>query len=407
MASSKANKIIAITGYVGLINGLRRYLLPVALIRYGWSLQDYGTIYVIQTFAMAIPLLLGGYSTDLKGRRSTIVFSFFMFSVGVSIFSFVISGTSLLYLIIAQVITTVSSGITRMALSIQMADETEEEERTSSLGWQAAVRNFASFVGPLIFGFLFQNYHLAIFSFTDFEVGFAILAAMGVVGLFASFFLPETDSLMIEENREIHLSDITDDERSMQYAFGIQEIIIGFTSGLIVPYINFYILTEFNPSDWQWGLLTALGSMSVATGTIIASQGADGFGKGRTVVVFNLAVPILAGGIAFAPTLGWVSVFYIARITTANLVHPIWQSWYYSHIMENLRGRTMSIQRMSRRLARGLGTAGGPLAYTLLGAFVFPLGALFYPVAMLIPYLNEKRLESGKKQVVSITQQIN
>jgi MFS family permease len=385
--------IIAITGFLGLLNGLQRYLLPIALITAGWDLQSYGYIYVVQALAVAIPMILGGISTDIKGRKSTTVVAFVTFSIGVTLFAYFINSESLLMLIVAQAVTTVSFGISRMALSIQMADETAEgDDRTRNLGLQAGLRNLMAFIGPLAFGFIFQNYELSLFGFADFEVGFFILAFFGIAGVLLSLLLPDTPVELLEKNAEVSITEIDEQELKMQKAFGVEEIILGFVSGLIVPFMDFYILTVFTPSDWEWGLLTALGNIGIASGSIIASRYAEGYGKAKTVVMFNLVVPLLATGIAFAPTFELISIFYVGRITVANLGHPIWESWYFSHISDNLRGRTWSIIQVSRRISRALGVAAGPMVYTTLGPISFPLACIFYPVAMLIPYTAEKRL---------------
>ena len=377
------------------MSGLQRYLLPIALISSGWNLQEYSFIYVVQAFSVAIPMILGGISTDLRGRKSTVVVSFVLFSIGVGMFAVFINGISLLMLILAQVVTTVSHGISRMALSIQMADETlAGQERTKNLGLQAGIRNLMAFLGPLFFGFLFENYELSLLGFRDFEVGFAILAVLGILGVFLSLLLPQTSHEVLTMNARVKLANIDPKQLKMQYAFGIEEMMIGFVSGLIVPFINFYILTVFFPSDWEWGLLTALGNIGIASGSIVASRYAENYGKAKAVVVFNLLVPLLASGIAFASTFGTVSIFYIGRITVANLGHPIWESWYFTHISDNLRGRTYSIIQVSRRFSRAVGTAAGPIAYTALGPIAFPLGCLFYPIAMTIPYLAEKKFSN-------------
>ena len=407
MGLSRSTSIITVTGYLGLLNGVQRYLLPLALVHYGWSIRDYSTVYVIQAFAMSLPLILGGFSTDLKGRKSTIVISFFSFTIGAMIFAFVISGASLIYLIVAQVITTVSFGISRMALSIQMADETTEgQERTSSLGLQAGIRNLLGFIGPVSFGLILDNVNLKFFNLVNFQVGFLILAVLGILGVLIALILPATDLQLLTMNRSIHLHDLTEDERKMQYAFGIEEAIIGFTSGLIVPFIDYYILTNFAPTNFEWGLLTGIGNISIALGSIFAGFFAENFGKSKFVLLSNFLVPFLALGIALGSSFGLVSVFYIARIATANLIQPVYEAWYYTLISENLRGRTMSFIQTGRRLSRAGGTILGPVAFTALGSLSFPIGCLFYPLAMLIPFVQEKRLGSDKSSITESAENI-
>ncbi|MFV2014558.1 MAG: hypothetical protein ACC656_03965, partial [Candidatus Heimdallarchaeota archaeon] len=60
-------------------------------------------------------------------------------------------------------------------------------------------------------------------------------------------------------------------------------------------------------------------------------------------------------------------------------------SWFYMHTPDTVRGRSLSIININRRFTRAVGTAAGPSLFVLLGPLLFPLGCLFYPLAMAIP----------------------
>lgn len=387
------NRIVFFTGVLGLLNGILRYLLPLSLIFYGWSLYEYGLLYFVQAFAMAVPMILGGFSTDLNGRKSTIALSLVLFSVGTYMYADVISGNNLTLLIVAQILTTVSFGITRMGLSILMADVTKMgHDRTKFLSIQAGVRSFSAFVGPLLFGVILEYGNITLFSLDIYESAFLILTFLSLFGFSFVYFLPRTDPSILILNRDHSLRDMNKQERQIQYAFGVEEVILGFTSGLIVPFIDYYVLTEFQPSDIQWAVLAAVGNIGIAIGSFSAGFVAEGYGKAKFVIRSNLAVPFLALGITLAPSFILVSVFYVARQALANLIHPIWESWYFSHTQQNIRGRSLSLIQVSRRLSRSLGVAAGPASFALLGPAIFPIACIMYPVAMGIPAFVERKL---------------
>ncbi len=179
----------------------------------------------------------------------------------------------------------------------------------------------------------------------------------------------------------------------MQCAFFFQEILIGIPSGAIVPFIDYYILTEFQPDEFSWGIIFGLSNSTIAIGSLLAGKYSEGFGKGITIVRLNALAPVLALGIALSSSLTLVAFFYVFRSGVANSIHPVWQSWYFSHTLNTARGRSFSAVQISRRFARAGGVAIGPLLFGALGAISFPISCMFYPIAMMIPYRTEKRLE--------------
>lgn len=393
MEIDRVTIIIAVTGFIGLLNGIQRFLVPIAMIHYKWSLSDYGWVFTFQAVSMALPMLLGGISTDIKGRKQTITGGFVLLVIGTILFMYSMDGSNLWLIIISQVISTISFGVSRLGLSIILADETQPGfDRTNALGKQATSRNAAAFLGPVLIGIHLEN------EVFDFGIGiihsaFLILVILSVIGIMFSFILPTTSMEIIERNKQAKISDFTTKQKKMQAAFGIEEMIIGFTSGMIVPFIDYYILAEFDPPKDVWGLVYGISNSSIAIGSLLVGRYAERFGKGNTVLGLYIIAPFLALGIALSSTFSLISVFYILRTTSANMAHPAWESWFFSHTPDTVRGRTMSVIQLSRRLARGAGTATGTVLFATMGTLLFPVGCLFYPIAMVIPRGVEKMIE--------------
>ncbi|MHA2169199.1 MAG: MFS transporter [Candidatus Kariarchaeaceae archaeon] len=386
MKLNRVTIIIIVTGFVGFLQGIQRFLIPIALIHYDWSLPQYGAIYVFQALAMAFPMLLGGISTDLQGRKQTIAIGFILLGLGTITFMLALDGSNLLWLIVSQIVSTISFGITRIGLSTILVDETMPGfDRTNALGKQATSRNFTGFIGPVMVGSYIEAEKFGLGEMNTIKTSFLILALLSFLGVFLSFILPATSAENIMRNREASIADFSPNQKKMQLAFGVEEIIIGFTSGLIVPFIDYYILSEFDPRKDHWGVVFGISNSSIALGSFLVGRYAERFGKANTVLSINSVAPILALGIAVSPTFLWVSVFYILRTTFANAVHPAWESWFYAHVPETVRGRTMSVIQLSRRLTRAGGSAMGTVLFASMGTLLFPLGCLFYPFAMAIP----------------------
>lgn len=409
MDGSKAvNRVIAFSGFSGLLQGVHRFLVPVALLHFGWELEDYALVFLFQALSMALPYLFAGFISDLKGRKQTIAISFLLFAIGTYLFVITLKGDSIFAIIMAQMISTIGFGLGRVGTSTLFADITREgQHRTESMGRGAGLQNFAQFFGPIIIGFLISGYsgsifgvyldlHISfsIFSLSAIESSFLATGILGLLGVSSIFLLPTTSQKMLEENRNASFSDITPSQKKMQGAFFFQEILIGVTSGAIVPFIDYYILTEFQPDEFSWGIIFGLSNSTIAIGSLLVGKYSEGFGKGITIVRLNALAPVLALGIALSTTFKIVAIFYILRTGVANSVLPAWQSWYFSHTLPTARGRSFSAIQISRRFARAGGVAVGPMIFAALGAISFPISCMFYPIAMLIPYRTEKKLLS-------------
>ena len=115
MDESKAvNRVIAFSGFLGLLQGVNRFLVPIALLQFGWDLEDYALVFLTQALSMALPFLFAGFIADLKGRKQTIAISFLLFAVGTYGFVLTIKGDSIFAIIIAQMIITVAFGLARV-----------------------------------------------------------------------------------------------------------------------------------------------------------------------------------------------------------------------------------------------------------------------------------------------------
>ena len=405
MDGSKAvNTVIAFSGFSGLLSGVHRFLVPIALLHFGWALEDYALVFLFQALSMALPYLFAGFLSDLKGRKQTIAISYLLFAMGTYLFVLTLSGDSIFAVIIAQMVSTIGFGLGRVGTSTLFVDITREgQHRTESMGKGASLASFGQFLAPIVVGFLISGYggtvlgidlHVAfsIFSSSAIESAFIAVGILGILGVSSIFLLPTTSRQMLEDNRNASLSDITPEQRKMQGAFFFQEILIGVTSGAIVPFIDYYILTEFQPDTFSWGIVFGLSNSTIAIGSLLVGKYSEGFGKGITIVRLNALAPILALGIAFSNTFVLVAFFYVLRSGVANSVQPAWQSWYFSHTLNTARGRSFSAVQISRRFARAGGVAVGPVIFGALGAISFPISCLFYPLAMMIPYRTEKKL---------------
>jgi MFS family permease len=409
--------LILLSGLAGLLNGTQQFLIPIALIYYQWSLLSYTTVFAFQALAMGVPFLFAGFYSDLKGRRETIAIGFICYTVGMILFIQFIASNFLTWIIVAQMLSTFSFSISRLGISTLIADITGEgQDRTSVLGDAAAFRNLFGFIGIVTMGFLLSGLStrffdsdfdftiiFSLFGYPPIESAFIILLGLGILSSFSYLILPKTSKEQIVENRMARITHFTPEQMKMQRAFLIQELILGFTSGAIVPLMDYYVLTTFQPSTFVWSLVFGISNSSIALGSVLLGRYAEKIGKGKVIVQLNAVAPLMALGIALSPTFGLVAFFYIARSALANSIHPAWEAWYYSHTLKSARGRSFSIIQFLRRLSRATGVASGSGIFALFGPLAFPLISVFYPLAMLIPFREEKKI-SKKNSIETLSE---
>ncbi|MDH5403383.1 MAG: MFS transporter [Candidatus Heimdallarchaeota archaeon] len=398
MAKSNYYLILIASAFFGFITGSSRFLVPIALVEYGWSIQDYGAVFVFQALSMALPHILGGFYSDLKGRKQTIQLAYLFAVLGSIIFMYYLSSSSLFVIIIGQMAITISGGLSRIGLSTIVVDEASEKQRTSKLGDQFAIMQLLASIGPMIFGIaLVENllglkFIFSVFSKDTISTSFYILSIIAIIGIFLASGLPETPQEQIDQNKQMKLSDFSESQKKMQYSFVFSEILVGFFSGAIVPFIDFYILNEYDPSKDVWGIVFGLSNSTIALGAFMVGRNAENYGKGKTVILLYAFAPVLALGIALSPTFIGVSIFYILRSGVANASNPAWTSWYFTHTIDTAKGRGLSTIQITRRLGRSAGVGFGPILFATFGVMSFPLSCIFYPLVTLVPYLNEKKI---------------
>ncbi|MCY3413760.1 MAG: hypothetical protein INQ03_19105 [Candidatus Heimdallarchaeota archaeon] len=399
----KVTLILIFSGFQGLIQSIIRFIMPLALIFYGWDLNDYALVYFFQALSMALPYIFGGFFTDLRGRKQTISLAMILLIIGIFTLAWSIDGDRLIIIILGQMIITLSGGMVQIGISTILVDETSiGQDRTHNFGKNFSIRNLLGFIGPVGIGLLISGINLGeiywrinftLFNQSIYVSVLYLVMFFSTAGVLLSLLLPKTSVSFIQENKAAKLSDFSESQKSMQKAFLVEEIMLGFLSGAIVPFINYYVLITYQPTDLVWSLIFGISNSSIALGNYFVGKYSESFGKGRSIVILNIFAPFFALGIALGPSFTVVTIFYILRAAFANAVHPAWESWYFSHTLDTARGRSFSIIQMGRRVARSMGSATGPLFYSYFGAMAFPIISIFYPISMSIPYLKEKILK--------------
>jgi MFS family permease len=125
--------------------------------------------------------------------------------------------------------------------------------------------------------------------------------------------------------------------------FLINQIIIGFGAGLIVPFFNVFFVDRLNMSVKLIGTIFALGNITTGIATFLAASVATRWGKVRSIVFTQLlSLPFLLM-IAYSGQISLVTVGFIARGALMNMGGPIASAFMMEHVQPSERATVNGI----------------------------------------------------------------
>ncbi|NPD88964.1 MAG: MFS transporter [Asgard group archaeon] len=404
--NQKVVPIILFRTLVGFNTRLIRYLVPLFLIFLEWNEYFYGLLFSVAGY-LATGVIIGlGYITDVKKRKYTLIVGIGISALSMLLFYFSSVSEIKGWMIAAYSLFGVSGQLAQISLTTLMADVTPtKKEKTRFFGYMAFFWNVAGVIAPLLGGAfltvfnLFQSQKQSYMSLMLFVSAFLFLTML----LAFKFPIPETSKEDASEiaKGEVWKSYENKNKKPIGFqlvAFFVCEAIIGFTSGIAIPFVQYYIITDFQTSDILWSVILAASNVGIALGSLLMVKISNRFGNEKSLAVLHFLVPLLALGISLGGTLWTVSIFFVTRSTAANMSRPAWNSFFYGWLPPKYRGTSTGFVGAGRRLARSLGTQAGSFIYVALGAWTFPIATLGYPIAIMIPIIMQLFLKNKEKE---------
>lgn len=174
--------------------------------------------------------------------------------------------------------------------------------------------------------------------------------------------------------------------------FVITQLLIGFGSGLVVPYLNLYFTNRFSVSLSAMSLLISLGQIMTIVSMLIGPTLAAKVGSVRAVVifqVFSLPFLLLTG---FTNVLFIASVSFLFRQALMNAANPIQSAILVDRVSDKRRGIANSLMQTAFMI--GWATMGPVQSYlvTTYGtywgyAITFSITGGLYVISSLMYYI--------------------
>lgn len=367
----------------------------------------YGLIVAVAGYVQAIALFPAGAISDKRGRGVAILIGGVISGIALIMMPFVYDTTTILLL---YALTGVGTGFTMTSIKTLVADYTERgEERTRSYGITMAVATLAAVIGPLVGGYILDpialpgiNPEILRYSIVFFLWG-GLRIMTGVTGLLTERWLQKNipkeinhKSVEIEEKPK-NGADAKNDTIT-SFLFGLSRLIMGFSSGMVIPYIIPWIMAAFQPSEVVLGSLPAISNVTLAIGALFVGFASERVGKVKMITSLYILAPLLTIGMVYTPFMFMV-IFYLARQMVANMAEPANDSLFMGEVSQIRRGRSLAVIRVMWTFPRQTGTlltsfllGIGFLGSTyLFGVVVFPIAMLLYPLSVIPMYIAVRR----------------
>jgi len=241
-----------------------------------------------------------------------------------------------------------------------MMENSREEERTYLFSVSWAFMIIMGVIGSYIGGVMPD----AINIFARLPIGengsaFGYRVALGISVML--MIVSVTPIVLVREEKKLEKRRMVDllnlrniKSPSTIIKFMIPTSIIGFGAGFIVPLFNLFFKLKFSASTEQVGIMSALSSITLGIGTLVAPLLSERLGKVKSVVLCEfLSMPFIML-MTLAPNLTLASTAFIIRNALMNMSGPINTTLQMELVTEKERATTSGLMIMADNIPRAV-----------------------------------------------------
>jgi MFS family permease len=383
----------------------RTLIVPYSEDRLQLTDFEYGLMLSIGQYASMAIIFLLGYFVDIQFKKITMIVGLFSTVISAILFTRVegIYGLTIFFYSMYFI----GQSLMMLSTNTFVANETRKgESRTAGFSNIMLTRGIAAAIAPITCTYLL--------SLVNYEWVFMIMGSFGFIALVLVFTL----RLIVEDTpkEEIRYAEELSDESGddflkvqetakgkravlgVQLSFGLGRGLMGFASGVAIPFVGLYLYDVFNLTEIQWGWLNSINWVVLTIGYYYMGTIAELVGKEKIVVIYwTLVIPAALGIMlaSYANLFYFTAFFFILRFLLAMTPSAAWNSFIYEWIPPKHRGKTMGLIQTGQRGLRATGTLVGGTIIGILGAVTFPIAMIAYPLAGLLPMLVSLRVKKN------------
>jgi len=362
--------------------GLIMPFIPIYAEDFGASDIEIGLMVGLFAVVRLIFSPIGGWTADRIGRKPSMVFAMFLYSVNMALFGF---ANSLYELYLYRAMQGAASGLMWPVAMTYIGDVVKDEDRGKAMGLYSLMFATGTAVGPLMGGAISTRF--------DLSIAFFVTAVMALISaLLLQFMVKESHHVERRDRRtglrealgEFRLSRVTLHPRTFM-GISMGSFTVFFGIAVLYTMLPIYGKNDLNLTDLDIGILfTLIGIIQVII-MFPAGVAGDRMGKKKIILlgstiamIFSFMIPLASG---FLVLLVIVGIYTIGR----SLARPLFPAIITSLTLKKNRGKGMGIYTLSQNLAFALGsTAGGYVSYTWGREYPFYLTGAVGLIGLLI-----------------------
>ncbi|WP_217585804.1 MFS transporter [Lentibacillus saliphilus] len=365
----------------------------------GFNQDVNGDIIALQALAMAIILVPAGIISDRMGRKRVMLYGTVLSGV-VLIFRSVIDLES--WLLTAGFATGLFTAFLQVSTIPWLAENSDAKQRVHLFSLHAALMTASQVIGSLLGGFLTDFFSLVTSDLASIRYTLIVGSVFYLLAFLPIVKMTERPRPKVDKSVKVRPVLFFKAHRTgfkIIALFAFAQILIGFGSGLVIPYLNLYFADRFQASNSMVGLIISLGQAATAVAMFIGPSVVRRIGEVRAVVILQLlSLPFLFLT-AFTQNLWLATLGFLFRQALMNAGNPIQMSLMMSQVDDSVKGLANSINQMVFQLGWAL---MGPVSTGIVlkyGAYwgyanVFSITAMLYLTGSLYFFFVFKKLTS-------------
>ncbi|WP_232225568.1 MFS transporter [Oceanobacillus manasiensis] len=357
----------------------------------GYSQNVNGEVIALTALATAIILVPAGFLSDKMGRKR--IMGFGILASGIVLFlRSIIEVESML--LVAGFATGLFTAFLQVSTVPWLAENSALKQRVHLFSLHAALVTVANVIGSILGGTLTDLFSLLTTDLQSIRYTLIIGSAFYFLSFFPILKLSEKRKPKIDKGQKINIKQYVIKNKTgfkIIVLFAVAQLLIGFGSGLVIPYLNLYFADRFDASNSIVGLIISIGQAATAIAMFIGPYVVSRMGEVRAVVTLQLlSLPFLLLT-AYTENLLLATIGFLFRQALMNAGNPIQSSLMMSQVDDSMKGLANSVNQMVFNLGWAL---MGPVSTSIVlkyGSYwgyanVFTITATLYLIGSLYFY---------------------
>jgi multidrug resistance protein len=352
--------------------GLIMPFIPIYADDFGATDFEIGLMVGLFAVVRLIFSPIGGWTADRFGRKPSMVFAMFLYSVNMAMFGF---ANSLYELFLYRALQGAASGLMWPVAMTYIGDVVEEEDRGKAMAMYSLMFATGTAVGPLLGG--------TIATYSSLSMAFFVTAAMALISaLMLVFWVKESHEINRKDRKRIGIREALEQFRLRNVTnqpgtfmgISVGSFTAFFGMAVLYPMLPIYGREAMDLTDFDIGLLfTLIGTIQVVF-MFPAGVFGDRMGKKRLMIIGSAIAALFSAFIPLSPTFGVLVGVIIIYTFGRSIARPLFPAIISSLTEKENRGKGMGIYTLAQNLAFALGST--------FGGFVSGMWGREYPFFM-------------------------